>query len=472
MVSLSPKVAPIAILVAVWVIALSARHGAVAPEVGDYVGEKAAHYRNKVSDYFQRRRGWKEPDFKAAWLAADVDLNTTRISQYCAKSTWREDIVLELYMARGGLGNIRAEILDFIHLAVIVGAPIILPQYSMRRSKSSGADALGFPDEDIGWHDFGHIFDTEWFVSTMREHCPQMTIYRTLANNPSNTTIENIFSPVRARTDCNADETEAAAVQALNDWIPQQPGYVPGSPVRIRVKANLLIYNMHLRPKLRTALGRLLRIAPTIRELAAETSFALHERYGDLVQVDPREQLHRGGYCGVHMRTEEDAVRVGWTGYFSFKSQTNEFIELCGRKGFRVMYVASGRQEDIDRLATKAWETAGMTVISKSDLLDTQRHRDLLKEMSFDQLGALDYEVLARSSFFIGPEMSSFSWNLAIRRHFNNPETCDGSAACVYPYAIQEDEPLVVFDDSISRIILKPNGIGYLQAFAPGGMFP
>jgi len=78
------------------------------------------------------------------------------------------------------------------------------------------------------------------------------------------------------------------------------------------------------------------------------------------------------------------------------------------------MYVTSG-----SRLAATFKEDAklkNIMVVTKEDLL-TGKDLAELNAMTWDQRGLVDYEVLLRSSQFAGIQLSSFAWNIALRRH-------------------------------------------------------
>ncbi|KAL0937507.1 alternative oxidase [Colletotrichum truncatum] len=415
---------------------------------------------------------WNAAEFKKAWLEADgKDFYQNRISEVCRKATWRKDVVLHMQQSRGGLGNVRATILEFFHAAILVGANVILPSYAMRRPKNETDAGLGFTDNDIGFHDFSHYFDKDWLLETMGEHCPQLKIYQTVEEASVTSNISDIYTWANARSDKDPKNTEAVLKEQFKKWLTSQKAYTPGSRTLVPVTATLLNFDIHSRPKLRTALGRLLRINPDVRGLAGEVVWAMRERYNLKETLDPRDLVPRNSYCGVHLRTEDDAIRAGWTNIYTFDQQTDIFIEMCGRLGFRVIYVASGLQADVVRFAEKA-RASSLTVLGKHDLLSSPAQEMALTLLSWDQQGALDYEVLARSSYFMGPSVSSFTWSLAIRRYFNNVDVGRGSLKWVNPYAVQEDEPHVTYDDGISRVILRPSEIDYLQDFSPKGMFP
>ncbi|KAL0942063.1 alternative oxidase [Colletotrichum truncatum] len=461
-------------LMAIWLIVLTARHGSVTSfenweaaggdiqrvATGKFITGPAGHYKPKV---------WNPAEFKDAWLDTQLggEFDGSRIAHFCNKTKWRDDIVLHMRHSRGGLGNVRGTILDFLYAAMLFGTPIIMPAYVKRTDAN-----LDWMNEDNGYHEYGNLFDKDWLLENLEKYCPQLTIYPTADDAPITATLKNEYGLMNARSDKDADRNELAFIKNLNGWLETQDDYVKGLPTLIPTIACFLNFDMESKPELRKALGGLVRISPALRELAAEAVWAMYERYGLEAALDPREELHRSAYCGVHLRTEDDAVRSGWTGgmYGGFDEQTDSHIEICGALGLRVIYVATGERRDISRFAEKAMDRAGITVVSKINLLNSPEMETVMQNLTWDQQGVLDYEVLSRSSFFTGPVMSSFSWNLAIRRHFNTEG--DGSTHWNNPYSIQEDEPRTTFYDGISKLILRPARPDFLESFSPRGMFP
>lgn len=63
---------------------------------------------------------------------------------------------------------------------------------------------------------------------------------------------------------------------------------------------------------------------------------------------------------------------------------------------------------------------------------------------------------------------SSFAWNIAFRRHFYLEDNTNRLGS---PYAIQESENDIAYDDGLSRIMLKTH-YDVIEHMAPRGMFP
>ena len=413
---------------------------------------------------------WDLATFKTEWLATELggEFDGSRLAQVCGEANWREDVVLQMLHSRGGIGNVRGTILDFFYFAIRTGSHIVLPGYVKRTDTS-----LDWMDESHGYHPFGNMFDTQWIMSVMSIHCPQMHIYPTADDVPYNTTIMDEYSIPSARSDKKAATNELAMITNFNDWLTSQEVYVAEELNLVKTVASIWNFDLHTQPKLRTTFGRFLKINPQIRELAATAVFNMRSRIQP--DIDPRDQLHRGAYYGVHLRTEADAAMSGWLKNFGdFETQTDIHLDICKSVGLGVMYVASGNQEDIDKFARKAEEAAGILVLSKHDLLSTTQDREALDSLTWDQQGALDWEILSRSSFFGGPTMSSFSWNIAFRRYFYIEG--DERLRKENPYAIQEQDPHVTYDDGLSRVVFK-TPVQWMADFgmdemAPGGMFP
>ncbi|KAK7743913.1 hypothetical protein SLS53_003935 [Cytospora paraplurivora] len=418
----------------------------------------------------QYHAAWDISTFKRKWLSTELggDFDGFRLKQLCVEQVWRDDVVLQMLHSRGGIGNVRGTILDFLYFSIHAGVHIVLPGYVKRTDAT-----LDWIDESNGYYPFDNMFDTEWFMRIMNIQCPQMHIYPTTDDVPNGTVINSEYTMPTARSDKQARNNDGALMANFKEWLGDQPEYVAEELNLVNVSAPIWNFDLYPQPRLRTTFGRLLKVSPRIRELAATAVFNMRS---DLyLGIEPGDQLHRDAYYGVHLRTEVDAENSGWLrAYGGFDVQTDLHIEMCKSLGLEVMYVASGNQEDVDRFAEKAYKNDGIAVVSKKDLLSEPQQREALENLTWDQQGALDWEILSRSSFFNGPMMSSFSWNIALRRYFY---TDDGDRLRrENPYAIQEDEAQVTYDDGLSRLIFRtpPERLldFSLEMMAPGGMFP
>lgn len=357
----------------------------------------------------KKTKTWDEASFRKAWLATEIGgpEDWTRLEELCNQTTWRTDVVLDMYGSRGGIGNVRGTILDLFHFTIRVGAShLILPSYVRR------ADAtLDWMDESQGYWPFSNLFDETYFTTVMATHCPQMTLHASAASAPHTAKVEPFYEVPRARTDIDSGETVERVIGHFGDWIAAKPpGYMPGQLNLVTVLPTLWWWDMLPSPRVRKTLGRLLKINPDIRNLAAKAMYNLRTGgYGLEEVIDPRVQIHGAdGFYGMHLRTERDAAIVNWANEFGgYDSQAAIHLAKCQSLGLKVIYLATGDRADVDRFKLKAMSEANITVVTKNDLLSAPEDTSALQEMSWDQNGALDWEILSRSSFFSGPVMVS-----------------------------------------------------------------
>lgn len=146
--------------------------------------------------------------------------------------------------------------------------------------------------------------------------------------------------------------------------------------------------------------GRLLAFNPEIQAYASLVYMALSSLNTD--------------YFGVHLRTEADIPQMGsWT---SFDAQSQSYVQQAIESKLELMYIASGDYSDIETIRKIAAFEGNIMVVHKGTLL-APTHLRSLERLSFDQTAAIDYLVLLKSTLFAGAGPSSFSQNIAIRRH-------------------------------------------------------
>lgn len=120
-------------------------------------------------------------------------------------------------------------------------------------------------------------------------------------------------------------------------------------------------------------------------------------------------------FFGTHLRTEADAESF-WPTY---KEQEKAYLSKAKELGLKAGYVASGNLTEARKLQTAAEKQLGMTMVTKTDLLDDEGLREL-GSMSWDQQGLVDYIVLTGAEYFGGSGRSSFSISLSLKRHLKD----------------------------------------------------
>ena len=98
---------------------------------------------------------------------------------------------------------------------------------------------------------------------------------------------------------------------------------------------------------------------------------------------------------------------------------------LAKKHSLFLMYAASGNTSSTAALIAEATaQSPPVTIVTKWDLLSGP-DLELLDHLRWDQQALVDFLVLLRSSFFAGVDRSSFSWNVAAKRHVTSENgTC------------------------------------------------
>ena len=408
-------------------------------------------------------------EFATQWAALEYGgpFDGKPLRKLCSRGEWNTSVVLQLHNAFGGLANIRAMALDFVFLAVHAKTPIILPTF-IERNPDDIADI--FRDGVANLH-FDHFFDKKHFLEHMNQYCPQMKIYENVEDAPHNHTIKEPYVPRPARKFRMLGSALGKRVKDLGIWVHNQTDYSEYDINLVQVEKTYFNYDMEPVPRKRRTFGSLARNRPDIRRLAGKAIFRLAKRIGGNIRVDPNDQIHRDLYMGMHLRTEADDGKAGWLGGSdaSFQRQADHVIDIARRRGTKHMYVASGSLDEIHKMAQNCSEY-GITVFSKEDLLD-EADLAALHKLGFDQQAELDYEILSRSDYFVGPVMSSFTWNIAIRRNLLNP---NDDRRKDNPQAVQEYTKKVDMEAGLSQLIERPRVISKyeMEYFGPHFTFP
>lgn len=189
--------------------------------------------------------------------------------------------------------------------------------------------------------------------------------------------------------------------------------------------------------------GRLVEFRPDTQRLAAQALSELTTRF----QLPPIKPLGitEDSFIGVHLRTEIDAVHVGYT---SFEEQTAAYIKYINSTSLRVVYAASGNTTSLELFGEQAAALSPPArIVTKWDLLKG-KDIEILKNLTWDQQALVDYLILQKSSRFAGVTESSFSWGLAYTRQvFSNTGTCNSS---------KDLHEGVVFMDNLSAVFGRP----------------
>ena len=203
--------------------------------------------------------------FVQAWLNTHVisPFNPSAISAYCNRTVWHPNLIFNLDNANGGVGNVRGNVLDFLFFAIEAGASIILPGRASRSEDDiSNVWASRAP--------FDTFFDEEWFLHTVAQACPQMTVYRPEAHQTLANALPGNYLPRSRRMDVDKDNTKDAYLQHLDTWLKDKSEFQPDNLTLVNLERTLWDVDTRSLPLgFRRDFGQLLRINPVIRRLAA-----------------------------------------------------------------------------------------------------------------------------------------------------------------------------------------------------------
>jgi hypothetical protein len=397
---------------------------------------------------------YSSEDFRRLWLDTHLlePFNPSPIQAFCKDSTWRPNLVFNLADANGGVGNIRAEFLDFLFYAIEAGASIVLPGMA-RRSEAKLFDVWG-----AGRADFATLFDREWFLESLGQVCPEMKVWESIeAVGEGVRRVEGIYMPQvpKARRHANRETWLANT----NAWLKERNFTGESEEVAI-VNVGRTMWEINTRvtiPGLRVALPRVLRNNPDVRSFAGIAMAALEQMFhGEFPSpLVPSDRLHRQAFYGAHLRTEEDTVDAGWQNPCSetecglnWTSQTDAYMKHAIANNLKIVYVASGNASEIERFKVKAAaNNVRLTVVDKWDLLGEQKSAEL-KKLHWDQQALVDLEILMRCSVFGGMAKSSFAAMIIMARSAWMEE----QGYVMDPWAAKHRDAFVMFEDRFNKI--------------------
>jgi hypothetical protein len=340
----------------------------------------------------------------------------------------------------GGPGNIRNYILTCVRYAIEAGATGLQIPRIRTRSASNKADLFR------EYRPFGYMFSEAHFRDAMAAACPHIALY------PSDAALENIPGvaakaarehrpPERMvrrvtpkefgglRGGCDQRDQNRYTDQfgpAFRQWVRDTVAELhlrptsPEEPMLVRLSWGVLWDWPIIRdgPEFAASFGGLLRIREDILQLADSIVWQIRELAASVVVKSggrsDNDTPPDGLFLGVHLRTEEDALSQ-WPTY---ENQSKGYFQKAEELGFGggMAYLASGSEKEARRFAEDAQAHLQLTVKSKYDLV-FGRDLEKLRALSWDQQALVDFAVLLQSDYLVGVSPSSFSINLALKRH-------------------------------------------------------
>lgn len=347
---------------------------------------------------------------------ADAPFISWPLARVCKESTtWTPGVVFVCDNNSGGIGNIRNYILTCFRYAIEAGAAgIVLPQIRTRSEKDL-ADIM------LAYEGFDYFFDEDHFRQSLQAACPQITLYDSNEDIPH---APYPFEPEKItprdfgkRGGCDQRElnkhTDRFDKQfwAYINRTAEKHERPPPSIEHPRI----IRFNWGVQwdwpvfrdgPEFVASYGGLLRFRQDILDLGHRAAHYMRQFAA----------AHGGSptFAGLHLRTESDALSR-WP---KFDDQSGAYLERAGAMEFKAAFLATGNKTEAQKLATAASEKHGMAVITKHDLL--KNHPEDLAELealTWDQQALIDFIMLLECDYFLGVSPSSFSMNVAGKRH-------------------------------------------------------
>lgn len=338
------------------------------------------------------------------------------IQSVCATTQWTPGLVFTCDESGGGVGNLRNSILNCVRYAIEAGAALTIPRIVLRDahdiSKIWNAEKT----------DLDYIFDRQHFVTSLATACPQLRLFDTVKSVPKH---DQAHEPLALLPESIVEEVPKTGLahpeqwrDAFDNWLVQHATPSADAPMIINLARSYLQYPIyHDGASFALNFGGILSFLPPAHALAQAVLRSLSTTYA--LNIDFSAPVARDAFFGVHLRTEEDAVK-GWPPgdweYSRYATQSRLFLEQAPRSHTSVIYVASGDATEVAKFATDAREGHNLTVTTKFDLLHGEE-LEALRTLAWDQQALVDFLVLLRATDFAGVAHSSFAWNIALKRH-------------------------------------------------------
>ncbi|KAL1867827.1 hypothetical protein VTK73DRAFT_3969 [Phialemonium thermophilum] len=362
------------------------------------------------------------------------------LARVCRETAWTPGLVFVCDNNSGGIGNIRNFMLTCIRYAIEAGATGLVMPRIRTRSSDDLADLMK------EYRDFGYFFDEAYFRTSLTISCPRITIYNTTEDVP------NASKPFRShpltprnlglRGGCDKRDlnrhTDLFATR-FHSWLLDEskhsslPPVSASHPRAVRlnwgVQWDWPVYRDG--PEFVASYGGLLRFRSDILRLgktvaaearafsslsrSAVTDDGWHQK---IRRRSWRERAAGGptatGYVGFHLRSENDALSA-WP---TFDDQASGYLQAASHRGFGAGYLATGNRTEAQKFVEKARSQNRIRVATKHDLLRNRRaDLEALEALSWDQQALVDFVVLLYCDYFLGVSPSSFSINVALKRH-------------------------------------------------------
>lgn len=290
-----------------------------------------------------------------------------------------------------------------------------------------------------------YMFDKAHFVHSLKHSCPQLSLIPHMDQYAGGR--RHALSPESLVTNHPSTGLEHPELwrSQFYRWadknVPSQPS---SEKMVIDLEMSFLAYPTHSDGHaFAHHFGQILKIRSDARRLATATIHALSHWYD--MHLNATAPIIPNSYFAAHLRTEDPMMAVEGLGrrhvsditYSHYAAQAGTYLAHAQDSGNHIIYVASGNISEVHRFASEAADR-GVDVTHKEDLLKG-KNRDELDMMRWDQRALVDYLVCLKAQEFTGVGHSSFSWNVALKRHDNAAEGTKGALLGTQPDGVWSD---------------------------------
>ncbi|CAK7220184.1 hypothetical protein SBRCBS47491_004104 [Sporothrix bragantina] len=392
--------------------------------------------RNQYTTLFRKFRDQRAV-FISDFLNHDVNgpFKGDGLADLCSDKKWTPGLLLTCDAVPGGVADVKNGILTCMRVAIEIGAEIILPEIKLRSTMDLS---------DITPHDSGprrgepleHFFDRAYLLNTMGQYCPELKIHDSLNDFFDE---PNVLTPVKldlykvpgVKIAANLPgsggklvlEGDRLGKQIMDMVDKKSPPKSRKYPFRIdmRPTPSYIMPSFADSPPLRKYFGRLLRVRPDLRALAAGMLFNIQKAF-DLV-IDPRQGIDVDAFVGVELRTQPDPLP-----FPPYAVQASDALSYVLANNMSQVYLTEGAtDDDVSNFAERCRDFE-VKVVTKDDLVEGPDVLALAK-LSYDERFLVDYEITLHAGLFTGNAQSSFAWSVGLRREFafGEPGAADSS---------------------------------------------
>jgi len=371
------------------------------------------------------RHDWHTPPFSNLGIDSGVlnhwpglgshgkasDLSDLR--QLCEETTWTEGLWIQChsgaakdpegkYSFHGGLNNARNRLQTCLRLGIDAGAGVVIPWVATRNQNALKSLGRGAPVP------ITNFWDMEYMTGFLGTQCPQLGVrfdvkgFKRVVEAPFRD-----YKLARYHTGTFRGMTAAALAKANVT----SASITAETPVALLFGDTFTAWDYESSGELGTIRKDLFKAL-----LYNQTLLGISTSIFELPEL-------KDGYIGVHLRAESD-----WPGsYGTFQQQVEMYMAemklIKGKSGgeLTAVYVSCGKQESIQIFRDKL-KPLGYKVHDKWSLLaNDPKTLERVENLLFDDKAIVEYQILLKSDFFLGPVMSTMSSLIAYARALDDP---------------------------------------------------